>query len=191
MVQFLYKYLIINKQVTLPGIGVFHIQRQPAKHDYVNKVFVSPALHIGFNPSTELPDKRFYEFMSKEIGLDEAKAAENLFAFTNKLGEQVKANKIVELPGMGMLKRNASGQLSFEPTNVLASYFPPTAASNILEEKPQTAMREKASRETVSLDQLAEEEVPRKSYWWVYAIILALIGIGAIGYYYYVNGSFK
>jgi nucleoid DNA-binding protein len=195
MVQILYKYLIINRQVTLPGIGVFHIQRQPAKHDYANKVFVSPALPINFNASTQLPDKRLYEFICRERGLNEVEAERKLNAFANKLNEQVRADKTVELPGMGLLKRDALGQISFEPANVIATYFPPTVAGNILEEKPQSAAPEKnlatASRETISSDQLAEGEVSQKSYWWVYAIILALLGIGAIGYYYYVNGSLK
>jgi nucleoid DNA-binding protein len=195
MVQLLYKYLILNKQVTLPGLGVFYIQRQPAKHDYVNSVFVSPALHINFNASSDLPDKNFYQFVSKERGLNEVEAVKSLNSFADKLNQQVKANKTVELPGMGMLKINAAGQLTFEPADILAAYFPPTKGASLLDEKSQNVASEKAvtraSKETISFQELSQEEVSRKSYWWVYAIILALLGIGAIGYYYYVNGSLK
>jgi nucleoid DNA-binding protein len=196
MVQLLYKYLIINKHVTLPGVGVFYIQRQPAKHDYANKLFTSPNFHIEFNASNELPDKRFYEFVSKERGLNEAEAAKNLHAFSNRLTEEVKANRTVELPGIGMLKINASGQLTFESTNILTTYFPPTVAETVLNEKSQSAVSikngTKTPKETILLNEsLEEEEVKSKIYWWVYAIILALLGAGAIGYYYYINGSFK
>jgi nucleoid DNA-binding protein len=195
MVQLLYKYLILNKQVTLPGLGIFYIQRQPAKHDYVNSVFVSPALHINFNASSDLPDKNFYQFVSKERGLNEVEAVKSLNSFADKLNQQVKANKTVELPGMGMLKINAAGQLTFEPADILAVYFPPIKGASFLDEKSQNVTPEKAatntSKETISFQELSQEEVSRKSYWWVYAIILALLGIGAIGYYYYVNGSLK
>jgi nucleoid DNA-binding protein len=196
MVQLLYKYLIINKQVALPGVGVFYIQRQPAKHDYTNKVFVSPALQINFNASTALPDKKFYEFMSKEKGMDEAEAVKSLYAFANRITQEVKADKTVELPGFGMLRRNGSGQLTFQREDILTTYFPPTGVDGVLREKAEVKTYEKDAAKTAAkkaepLEEAKEDEVSQKSYWWVYAIILALIGIGAIVYYYYVNGSLK
>jgi len=195
MVQLLYKYLIINKEVALPGVGIFYINRQPARHDYANQVFTSPALNINFNASTAIPDKKFYEFMSKEKGMDEAEAVRNLYAFANRLNQEVKADKTVELPGMGILKKSATGQLSFQPANVLNTYFPPTVAGISLTERANgndtVAIPLSTEIETENVSEVVLTEAKGNRYWWIYAIILTLIGVAAIAYYYYLNGSLR
>ncbi len=66
MFKLLYKYLILNKKLIVPGIGVFYIEREPAKLDFADKVFPSPAFQVGFNAQPSLNDNRMYAFISRE-----------------------------------------------------------------------------------------------------------------------------
>lgn len=194
MVHLLYKYLIIHKKVSVPGVGVFFIDRKPAKHDVENKVFQSPVLHIDFKAETAIADKDFFEFVSKEKGIDIVEAVRNLHDFAYSLKQQVSANKRVELPGMGVLIKNSMGEVSFESINVLTSYFPSTIEERYFEvartENDIQADSFKASRKTISLYNETFASSNPKSYWWIFAIILAVIGVASILYYYYQNGTF-
>ena len=192
MVHLLYKYLIIHKQVAIPGVGLFYIDRKPARHDIANKVFQSPELNIDFKAGTTITDKEFYQFVSKEKGIDEVEAVKHLHDFAHRLKQEVSANKRVELPGMGVLIKNGMGQVSFEAHNALTSYFPPIVEERILVDRPAPDITN-APLTAVSQQEESDTEPPpsnqRKDYWWVYAIVLGVIGIAIIMYYYYENGT--
>lgn len=191
MVQLLYKYLIIHKQVAVPGVGIFFINRKPARHDAANRVFQSPVLTIDFKAETAITDKEFFEFVSKEKGIDEVAAVKDLHEFAHRLKQQVSSNKRVELPGMGTLIKNGMGQVSFEPTNVLTTYFPPTIEERLFKDSSADGAATNTS------DALGQDAIYHQTFsslkqtdsWWIFAIILSIIALAAIVYYYYQNGS--
>jgi nucleoid DNA-binding protein len=190
MVHLLYKYLIIHKQVAIPGVGVFYIDRKPAQHDVANKVFQSPVLNIDFRAGMAITDKEFFQFVSRENGIDEVEAVKSLHEFAHLLKQQVSTHKRVELPGMGVLIKNATGQVTFEPTNVLTTYFPPVIEERLFKETKGDSLSDDVNAE--QKEALYEQTIPsseRKDPWWIFAIVLAIIAIAAISYYYYINGS--
>ena len=196
MIQLIYKYLIIHQHVPLAGVGVFYLTRQPAKHDVANKVFSPPVLSIDFKPRTTTDNKDFFTFLSKEKDLDKASAIKYFGDLTQRIKYDINAHKPVELPGLGILRKNANGDINFEPANVIATYFPPAVAEPVLREKASYEIRVGETQRTSAQMREALHDEPetvpvRKDYWWIYAIILAVIGIAAILYYYQHNGSLR
>lgn len=196
MVHLLYKYLIIHKQLALPGVGSFYIVREPAKHDVANRVISPPVLNIDFNPQASDDNKTFSAFLSKEKGIDEATAINHFDDFARRLKQDIHSQKPVELPGIGSLRKTVNGDLTFEPANVLADYFPPAIAEPVLREKASYKIRVGETQRTSSQMRDALNDEPEtvydsKDYWWIYAIILTIIGIAAIVYYYQQNGSLR
>ncbi len=196
MVHLLYKYLIIYKQAPLPGVGIFNIVRKPAKHDVANKVIEPPVLNIDFKPQTATDTKGFSAFMAREYAVDEATTVRRFDQFSQHLNHDLHAQKPVELPGIGSLRKTANGEIIFEPANVLADYFPVAIAEPVLREKTSYEIRVGETHRTSSQMREALTDEPetvhvRKDYWWIYAIILTVIGIAAIVYYYQQNGSLR
>ncbi len=196
MTNLLYKYLTIYKQVSLPGVGVFKIARQPAKHDIANKVIEPPALNIDFTAHPATGTNDFFEFLSKEKSIEEAAAINHFNDFAQHLNHEGNSGKSFELPGIGTLRKNANGEVSFEPAHVLAGYFPPAVAEPVVREKASYEILVGEAQRTSSQMREAlhgepETEHVSKDYWWIYAILLAVIGIAAIVYYYQRNGSLR
>ena len=196
MFEILYKYFIINRKAVVPGIGVFYIHRQPASFDFSNKAFIAPAAHISFKASDAIADTKFYSFTSKEQQTDEAEAAKNFTEFSNKLQRNLEASGTVELPGFGVISKDAAGALQFRPARQLPSFFKDVAAERIIREVPDQETAEPATtRRDKELKEVAGEEAGNgkttKNYWWVMAVILAVGAIAAIAYYYYQNGSLR
>lgn len=196
MFQLLYKYLILNKKVSVPGVGVFFIQRQPAKLDFANKVFVAPALQIGFKPQPSLTDNRIYTFISREQKIDESEAASRYINFADKLKENLTEHKTAELPGIGVLWQNAEGGLFFKASSQINNYFPPAAAERVLRENTEHPVLVGESKRTNKQmkEMLIDEPEPSsqaKDHWWIFAIALGIIGIATIVYYYLHNGNLQ
>lgn len=196
MFQLLYKYLILNKKVSVPGIGVFVIERQPAKLDFTNKVFVSPAFQIGFKPQPSLTDNRIYTFISREQKIDESEAVSRYYNFAHKLKENLTEHNTVELPGIGVLSQNAEGGLYFKAISQINDYFPPAGAERVLRENTEHHVlvgdSKRTNREMKNM-LVNEPEVASqtKDHWWIFAIALGIIGIATIVYYYLHNGNLQ
>lgn len=195
MYSFLYKYLVINKQLVLPGLGQFSIVMQSAKLNFVDKVLQAPQYQIHFAAVEAVPDKSLYYFLSKELGVDEWKVVTDFQNYINDLVEKIKTKGMVSLPGMGYLRNNATNTIYFIPDNTSSQIMP-----NIALGVPDAIGNSKATGNLVELyktgdgqiitpelesDQL--EKIVKSEdddYWWVYAFILAMMGAAALLYYY-------
>jgi hypothetical protein len=51
----LYQYLISYKQVALPGIGTFSLERKPAESDFANKRINSPVYSVNLHFPANTP----------------------------------------------------------------------------------------------------------------------------------------
>lgn len=193
MFKLLYKYLILNKRAGVPGLGVFFIERKPAKLDFTNKVFIGPASQINFKAQALVDDNRLYTFISREQKIDVTEAAVRYSNFANNLRQNLAEKNSVELPGLGVLSQNAGGELFFKETFRLNDYFPPVTAERVIRENTEhhimvgDSTRTNTQMKEVLADEV-QEESHAKDYWWLFAIALGIIGIATIVYYYLHNG---
>ncbi|HLL41692.1 MAG TPA: hypothetical protein VK369_01070, partial [Segetibacter sp.] len=124
MFQLFYKYLILYRRANVPGLGVFFIERTPAKLDVANKVFIAPISQIIFRAQTPVADNRMYTFISRQEKIDESEAVIRFDDFANTILKKLYEHKSIELPGLGVLRQNDEGNLYFIASAELNSYFP-------------------------------------------------------------------
>ena len=189
MFNILYKYLILNKQVNIPGIGHFQVEQLPTRLDSAARLIHSPLPTIKFSDAASTADKRFFQFVSRELNIQEWETIRRFHDFSFKLKSDVNTFKSIELPGMGLLMKNHLGELSFEPANVLSDYFPDVSTANNLHPHPAMNPIEGESVTTgfTVEENPAEAAVLKKDRWWIAAIVMGVLGIAAIAYYYYIN----
>lgn len=181
--------------MALPGIGIFTSERRSAKLRAF-KVFEPPVYIIVFKAAPDEGDKKLYSFISTEKGIDEVEAIKELSDFTYRLKQKINKEGSCVLPGIGTLIKQDAGELSFESSADLQQYFAGATVERVAQKD--------AARKVVDTDfekpvaELQDEVLPetggvilekKKDYWWVFALILAVIAIWAIVYYYMVNGS--
>jgi hypothetical protein len=199
MLQLLYKYLILNKKVSVPGLGYFYIHRQPASLDFSNKQFVAPSARIAFTEGEGTVDKVFYNFLSSEQQIDEPAAIRIFDGFASAMNKKLNSSGALQLPGLGQLTKDGAGRLHFESVPPLTSFYNNVSTDRITDEisvgheQPILAVENEPviTEETHELETEPVYTSAKKDYWWVYALIIASISVAAIAYYYYQNGSLR
>ena len=196
MFKLFYKYLFLNKKASVPGVGVFSIERKPAKLDFSNKVFVAPSLEIKFKPDAPGADYSMDAFISREQKVDQTEAANRLNNFGNAIQEDLRQHERAELPGVGVLLQNAEGSMYFKPTLRVNDYFPPVPAERVLRENSEHhILVGDSTRTNTHMKQVFADDLPEpshaKDYWWIFAIALGIIGIATIVFYYLNNGNLQ
>jgi hypothetical protein len=193
MFQLLYKYLVLYRNVNIPGVGRLTIEPVAASVDLSRKTIHPPLAQINFSTKTTLADRKFYHFICREMSINEVDAVKQFQTFTETIKSNLKAQQAVLLPGIGSLSASENGDILFEREDVVHSFFPDASTSalpqvNQKSEESTTVHHSSTTQpfftEPTMQDVDMEMGETQRDYWWVWALLLAGIGIAAIYYYY-------
>jgi len=184
-----YKYLILNQKADIPGLGNFIIESIPARMDIVRQSLTAPSQSFSFHHDKAVTDKSFFQFLAREMNVSEMEAINRFNGFSRKIKDNALHGGI-DMPGIGTLGTNNEGEIFFHPIKKQFPVFSeirlnlsPAANANLVdlydsgETKIITQETEAPPEEKIVMKE-------KEDYWWVYAIVLALMGLGALLYYY-------
>jgi nucleoid DNA-binding protein len=181
MFHLLYKYFVLYDYVNIPGVGHFSVERHPAKIDVDNNIIHAPESTIKYKNETDVADKGVYTFIAKELDIDVVDANRQFQDFSHQLKNSIVSRKVVELPSFGTLKM-VKNEIEFQPVPFVKDYYPPVS----IDKTSLSYVNDVVVDEDQSLeDEKDLEDKPAKGLWWLYALLLGLIAVGAIVYYYY------
>jgi hypothetical protein len=189
MLQFAYQYLLLQKKMCIPGVGIFTLQHQSAAFNYADNVLLPPEETIAYKAETALADKQFYEFLAHQLQTDEVSAIKQFHDFSYDLKQQIQQNHSVQLDGLGILKKNSLGITEFIPAPPLLVLNEPVSLLTGLQTEPAYQAPQQLSPAAMlgiteeDLQPYVEEPIP-KDRWWVWAILMAVAGAFAIWFYY-------
>ncbi len=192
MYPFLYKYFLVNKKVGIPGLGSFSLLEIPASLDFVKGMLRAPQSKIIFTEShADIVDKSLFIYLGKEMQVEEWQVAKKFQEFTSAIKSNLESNKAVELPGIGKLQKGYDDELIFL-ADTDATIIPSTDIKlNNTNDSRSNLVELYSTGENLILTEETEDDKlemivkhKEEDYWWVYALILALMGVFALLYYY-------
>lgn len=192
MYPFLYKYFLVNKKVGIPGLGSFSLQEIPASLDFVKGLLRAPQSKIVFTKSNaDTVDKSLFIYLGREMQVEEWQVARKFQEFTAAIKSNLDNNKAVELPGIGKLQKGYDDELMFIADTDATLVPAADIKLNNTNDSRANLVELYSTGENLILTEETEEDKlemiikhKEEDYWWVYALILALMGVGALLYYY-------
>lgn len=189
--ELFYKYLILNGRASMPGIGTFGVEQVPATMDFERKKLNPPTQNIrleSFDIATDTYS--LYNYLARELNVDESEAARRFQEFTHDIQKQANANVPVLLHGIGNLRKDIVNGFVVEPETdskqvMQDLWISKTQAANtgLLDVyatgKPDTIKEYQSESKPENMIVKESED-----YWWVIAIVLAIMGLGSLLYYY-------
>jgi hypothetical protein len=180
----LYQYFILFKQLNIPGVGTFLLERKPAVVDFPNKQIQPPVYSIALHTTHRAPSKIFFNWLAGALHISDREAVVQFNDFAFDLKKQVQEGNKVSWTGIGTLSAGLAGEIRFEPALKNTSFESPVKAEKVIRENASHFVRvgedEKTSVEMTEL--LARPEASRNS-WWVIAVVTGLLSFLFIGWY--------
>ena len=184
MNETLYQYFIQHKQLNVPGIGTFLLERTAAATDFPNKQLQPAAYSIALHHTTATPSKNFFAWLSAALHISDREAVVKFNDFAFDLKKKISEGNKVEWNGIGLLSAGLAGETRFEPALRNTSFQTAVHAEKITRENASHTVRvgedEKTSEEMTELLSHSERE---KNNWWITAMIIALLSFLFIGWY--------
>ncbi|GAC1527450.1 MAG: hypothetical protein NVS3B15_04290 [Sediminibacterium sp.] len=182
MQEYLYKYLVLNHRLSMPDMGNFTIVSAPATINRSGILLLPPEQPVRFTQETAFPDKHFYDFLAAEMGVDEVIAIQQFHDFLQALKTKAAGSEGAELKGIGHIKQETDGIISFVPDTQTEQLLPQIQLPEGIS-FPQNGPDENDHPVSGEGEQ-ENDDAGADRYWWIYAIVLLLAGISAILFYY-------
>ncbi|MEN9547489.1 MAG: hypothetical protein RIR12_80 [Bacteroidota bacterium] len=188
MYKQLYQYLIQYKNLSVPGIGTFLLERHSAVAHFAERVIQPPTVGVAFSAAAGPISTEFYKNLAAIIGCSEREAVirfnDFCFAFKNNLN----AGDRIDWAGVGIITKEGDGNLSFSSAIPLIKEQPVMAEKVIRENAAHTVRVGEEEKSSDEMTAFYNQSSPKKSYWWVSAVILGLLSITFLGWHLSTKG---
>jgi nucleoid DNA-binding protein len=208
----LVSYLLQHKSISIPGLGSMYIERIPAQTDFVNRRILPPDYHFRFDKYFDAPDKDFFTYLAKQQNIADYEAIKWYNEWAYELRSKLREGQEVEWEGIGILKKDISGEIVFEASGRIPSLQEPTAANRVIHSHSQHTMLvgdQEVTRKISNIDSTPtvsdnnnvisgdEQQIPDyppypeeppKKKWWLFALVIAVLALGVIFFRVYKSG---
>lgn len=189
MFSTLYQYLIQYKQLPVPGIGTFLLERQPAVIRFTDKMVDPPSYTFALQTMDYAASKNFFTWLSNMLEIAERDAIVRFNDFAFDLKKNIDEGNIITWQGVGVLSKGFGREIKFTPFTQNKGMDAPIHAEKIIREKPEHIIRVGETERTAEqMTQMLQKQEVKKSHWWALALVFGLIGLVFLGWYFSTNG---
>ena len=185
----LYEYLVLNRQLNVPGIGTFLLEKRPAETDISHRQINASAYTVTLMQGNSAPAKKLFHWLADKLHIHYNEAIVRFNGFAYDLKSQVLSGNKIKWDNVGTLSKGISGDIKFE-SSLKDQYFdPPVSATKIIREKAVHTVRvgeeEKTSEEMNEWLNPADQQ---RSYWWAPALIAGILLVVVLVLYFSQRG---
>jgi hypothetical protein len=185
----LYEFLLLNKKLSLPGIGTISLCQNSAQHDIPGKQFTAPSFYFILESRNDKPSKKLFDWLSSSFGFTEWDAIKSVNDFSFALKKKLSENGEVNWENVGMIRRDKNGDLKLDQQSILLQSEQPVIAEKVIRAKAEhTVLVGEREKTSVEMEEYFSERPARKNYTWLIAIILTVLSVMFIGWYFSEKG---
>lgn len=180
-------YLYQHKRISIPGLGTLHMERLPARTDFVNARILAPMYRFRFDQYFDAPDKDLFGYLAQQLGVPDFEAIKWYNEFAYSLRSKIRSNELAEWPGLGAFRADEKGEIFFETAHPPFEPAQPVLANRIIREQSEHTVLigdVETTNTAITEQAVAGVHVERES-WWIYALIIAAIAISFAVLHYY------
>ena len=188
MYESLYQYLLKYKQVPVPGIGTFLLERTPALVNFPEKKMDPPSYVVRLQASGLAPSRAFFNWLGSALQVSERDAVIRFNDFAFDLKKSILSGAHINWKGIGVLSKGLAGDIRFVPETPLRPEAPVRAEKPVREKAAhmvRVGEEHRTSEEMTAFFSQAEE---KRDYWWAAALVLGLVAVMFIGWYTSAHG---
>ena len=179
----LYRYFIQHKNLHLPGIGSFVLERKPAEADFVNKCIHPPVFSVALHADVAKPSSKFYTWLAAAFNISEKEAIIRFNDFVFELKKKINEGAKIEWNGIGTISKGLGDNIRFVSEELIPTLQPVHAEKIIREKAEHAVLVGERERTSVEMTELLSDPESKKNYWWVLPLSIALLAFMFIGWY--------
>lgn len=172
----LYQYLILHKQLPMPGIGTFLSEKKSAEFDFANRIINSPVYTITLAPGGHLPGQPFFAWLANVLGISGREAIFRFNDFAFDLKKQISEGAVINWDGVGTLQRGVTGNVKLTPLLTALILEKPVPANTVIRGKPSHMLRVgEDEMSSAEMTKVLSKQKEKKAYRWILPLVMAVL----------------
>lgn len=185
----LYEFLVLNKKLSLPGIGTFRLKQNSSQLDFTNKQFTAPSYYFTLETTTDTPSKKTFEWLSSALGITEWDAIKSLNDFSVSLKNKIADGGEISWENVGVIKRDVAGNLKLISNTISLKNEQPVIAVKVIREKAEhTVLVGEQEKSAIEMEEYFADHGSKRNYSWVIAVVITFLAVMFIGWYFSEKG---
>lgn len=184
MFNSLYQYLLLHKDLSLPGIGSIQLQKSSSEYDFGNKIFTAPSYFFKMETGHQSPSKKLFDWLSKTQQITEWEAIRQVNEFSFDLKNRISAEGKVDWKNVGTFHRDDKGDIVLDSAPLQLESEKPVIAVKVIRGKAEhKILVGEQERTVIEMEEFFMENTEKKDIGWIVAIILIVFTIMTVGIY--------
>lgn len=176
--EILNNYLYQHKSISIPGLGTLHMDRMPARTDFVNRQILAPFYTFRFDQYFDNPGQDFFSYLAKKKQVADFEAMKWFNEFSQDLRARIRNREEVCWQGLGSFMAGENGEIYFKQDSLASPKVHSIAAERIIRNNAEHHLLVgDVERTTTEMPELLTETFVEKESWWTYALIIAAIAL--------------
>lgn len=196
MFDVLYQYLILQKSLSLPGLGTIRLQHIPAISNISDHVIEPPCMKAVFDDTQDTPNKSLFQFLSNRFGIEEWEAIKKINDFSFDLKNELKQQHELDWKHLGLFRCDLAGIVTLESKPTRFDFVGTVPARRVIRANANHNIvrgdKEVTEVFNVSETEPAPDPLTHKpgnaGKWWIWALVLFLAVALTLGIHFYING---
>ena len=185
----LYEFLILNKKLSLPGVGTIGLFQRSSQYDFGDRRFTSPSYFFKIESKDDKPSKRLFDWLYSSLGVTEWDAIRAINDFSFDLRTKISEEGEMNWEKVGVFRRDNNGDIKLDSHKIFLQSETPIAAEKVIRAKAEhTVLVGEKERSSVQMEEYFAQVSPKKNYTWIIAVILTLLAVMFIGWYFSEKG---
>src|SRR5271154_5438175 len=131
MFQVLNAYLFQHRSISIPGLGTIYLETFPASVDVADRTMLPPVYRFRFDKYFDAPDKEFFAYLAAQGRMLDFEAIKWYNEFSFDLRNRIRSEEEVPWEGVGVLKKDATGNILLESATAPAFSLQPVSAVRV------------------------------------------------------------
>lgn len=185
----LYQFLMLHKELPVPGIGTFLLERKSAEVDFPNKKINPPTYSISMQQGSHLPGKDFFNWLAHALGITDREAIFRFNDFAFEMKKQISEGTVINWNAVGIINKGLGADVKFTPLESEVILEKSIIAEKVIREKSEHMVRVGEDQKTsLEMTEMLSHKEKKKEFWWAYALAVALLATMFIGWYFSEHG---
>src|SRR5690348_5052872 len=124
-------YLLQQRSISIPGLGTIYLETLPAEVDVTDSTMHPPVYRFRFDKYFDAPDKEFFSYLASQQNMLDFEAIKSYSEFSFELRNRIRSEEQVSWDGVGILKKDGTGNILFESAKAPEFFLRPTPAIRV------------------------------------------------------------
>jgi hypothetical protein len=185
----LYEYLILNRQLSLPGIGTLVLNKKSAEYHFREKSITSPAWQISLENTKDAPSRKLFSWLAATLKISEWDATRGVHDFSQELKNKISSGDGVKWEKVGTFRRNEAGEIVLDSAFIHPVGDDTVIADKVLRENAEhTVLVGEQKKSSLEMEELLSPLSAGYDVGFIIAVVATVLSILFIGWHFSENG---